>query len=111
MANYNDEMILTNAELVERYGNEKQKNHFAKYKKFKSRDIKVAVMTTANEEYEFVEELGKRKGFRLAGKRNEKLDRKQLQNYSNSGNREQLPYKEDIRTATIQYLNKHKNDN
>lgn len=111
MANYSDKMILTSAELVERYGNEKQKNHFAKYKKFKSRDIKVAVMTTANEEYEVIEELGKGKGFRLAGKRNEKLDRKQLQNYSNSGNREQLPYKEDIRTAVIQYLNKHKNDN
>jgi hypothetical protein len=70
----NDEQILTTAELVDEYGNEDQKAHFERYRKFKSISVKNAVITTALQEWGVVEDLGRGKGYKLAEKHNMKID-------------------------------------
>ncbi|MBO2535089.1 hypothetical protein [Rummeliibacillus suwonensis] len=95
-------------ELVNLFGNEKQQNHVKKYGKFKSKDIREAVFTTAKVKYNDVKHLGRGKGFLLIGKKDKNISRKSLLHYENCGNKEQCPYKKDLRTLLLQYLVNHR---
>lgn len=99
----NDEQILTTAELVDKYGNEDQKAHFEKYGKFKSTSVKKAVMTTAKQEWGVVEDLGRGKGYKLAEKLDEKIDRKELLNYDNCG-QGQMTYGYELHNAVLKHI-------
>ncbi|MCV9888773.1 hypothetical protein [Metabacillus halosaccharovorans] len=104
--------IYTLELLVIEFGNDKQKESLIKNNGNLNKRTFDSLITTVKQHYDYVlvEGKGKKRMITCKGKRTEVLDRKELQNYSNSGNREQLTYKEDIRTATIQYLNRHKAD-
>ncbi|UED79292.1 hypothetical protein FH508_0017840 [Lysinibacillus sp. CD3-6] len=103
MTNYNDEMIVTVAEFAEMFGTEKCKEYFAKYKKLGGH--KDSTITTAKQKWHIVEvvKIDKKNRYRLAGKREEEIERKQLQNYSNCG-QDQMPYKEILQNLILIYL-------
>ncbi|WP_236694919.1 hypothetical protein [Peribacillus butanolivorans] len=101
--------IFTTAEVVEEYGTDKCKEYFANNKKLGGH--KDSLHKTLDEFYDTWEivKVSRSNCYKLGEKRQHRLERKD--NRINNGNREQLPYKEDIRTALIQYLYKHQNDN
>ncbi|WP_040204313.1 hypothetical protein [Neobacillus jeddahensis] len=103
MTSYNDEMILTVAEFAEMFGTEKCKEYFAKYKKLGGH--KDTTITTAKQKWHIVEvvKIDKKNLYRLAGERDEEVERKHLQNYSNCG-QEQMPYKEILQNIILIYL-------
>ncbi|MEK3989022.1 hypothetical protein [Robertmurraya sp. FSL R5-0851] len=103
MTNYIDEMIVTVAEFVEMFGTEKCKEYFVKYKKLGGH--KDSTITTAKQKWHIVEvvKIDKKNWYRLEGKRDEVIDRKQLQNYSNCG-QDQMPYKEILQNLILIYL-------
>ncbi|MCP1190800.1 hypothetical protein NKR17_17270 [Priestia flexa] len=103
MTNYNDEMILTVAEFAEMFGTDKCKEYFAKYKKLGGH--KDSTITTAKQNWHVVEvvKVNKKNWYRVAGKRDEEIERKQLQNYSNCG-QDQMPYKEILQNLILIYL-------
>jgi hypothetical protein len=93
MINYNDEMLLTGAEFAEMFGTDKCKEYYARYKKLGGH--KDGTITTAKQTWSIVEvvKIDNKNWYRLEGKRDEGIERKQLQNYSNCG-QDQMPYKE-----------------
>lgn len=103
MTSNNDEMILTVGEFADIFGTEKCKEYYVKYKKLGGH--KDSTITTAKQKWDIVEvvKIDKKNMYRLAGKRDEEIDRKQLQNYSNCG-QDQLPYKEILQNLILIYL-------
>lgn len=102
--------IYTLEQLVMEFGNDKQKESLVKNNGNLNIRTFNSLITTVKQHFESVtvEGKGKKRMITCEGKRTEVLDRKELQHYSNSGNREQLPYKELLEQLIMIYLN---NDN
>ncbi|MGE6377049.1 hypothetical protein [Peribacillus muralis] len=100
--------IFTTAGVVEEYGTDKCKEYFKNNKKLGGH--KDSLHKSLDEIYVTwkIVKVGRSNCYKLGEKRQHRLERKDKR--INNGNREQLPYKEDIRTALIQYLYKHQND-
>lgn len=72
-------MILTKQEAVEKYGNNKQKEHFNKYGKIKSKKVEEALIKTIEQHFETVKIVplqGRAKGYKLSSKREVIAERK-----------------------------------
>ena len=101
--------IFTTAEVVEEHGTEKCKQYFLNNKKLGGhKDSLDKTLDAIYDNWEIVK-IGRSNFYKFGKKKLHRLER--IDNRINNGNREQLPYKEDIRTALIQYLFKHQNDN
>ncbi|MGE6377056.1 hypothetical protein [Peribacillus muralis] len=100
--------IFTTAEVVEEYGTDKCKEYFKNNNKLGGhKDSRYKSLDEIYVTWEIIK-VGRSNCYKLGEKRQHRLER--TDNRINNGNREQLPYKEDIRTALIQYLYKHQND-
>ena len=106
--------VYTLENAVMEYGNDAQIDAFNKAKESSVKgkgNLKTkqfdALIKTILQHFESVEVDGKgsTRTFICVGKRNEILDRKELQNYANSGNRDQMLYKDLFEQLVMFYLN------
>lgn len=81
-------MTLSKADAVEKFGTEKQKEHFEKYKKFKSKNVEQALIKTLEQLFDEVDitaKIGRAFGYKLGKVRNKVAPRQDLR-VNNSGN-------------------------
>ncbi|WP_409304705.1 hypothetical protein [Peribacillus sp. SCS-155] len=97
----NNELIVTTAEFAEMFGTDKCKEYFAKYKKLGGH--KDSTITTAKTKWGVVEDMGRGKGYKLADKLDEEIDRKQFLNYDNCG-QGQMIYGYELHNATLKFI-------
>ncbi|MCC2397534.1 hypothetical protein LKL95_27550 [Bacillus cereus] len=103
--------ILSKQEAVEQYGTEKQKEHFAKYKKFTNNNLEQALIKTLEQHYEKVEIVknphGRGKVYQCEGKKEEISVREDKRENNGAG---QIPYELELHNLVIDYLLKRDKD-
>ena len=96
--------ILTKSEAVDLYGNDHQKAHFNKYKRFNCKDVENALIKTVMQHFDSVErvKIGRSIVYKVSGEKMEISDR--IDNRSSNGSHLRVPYSHEMDLAIIAYL-------